>query len=97
MMRIVIRDRRVRSGLRGQYTFDWEVDYTKISSDIPLTAKVLKQYKDTKNYVGYATFKGLSKDDIKSILSAVKRQEAHLNVDRMGNCAFYKLDKVKKQ
>jgi len=95
MMKIVVKDRRFGPSLRGRYTFDWKVDYTKIPRDIPLTEKVLKQYAKTKSPIGYATFRGLNKDDIRSILSAVKRLEAHVNVDRMGNCAFYKLDRRK--
>ena len=92
-MRIVVRDRRYGISLRGRYTLDVKIDYPSIPSDLPLTKKVLEQYRATKNDVyGYATFQGLRVYDIITILSAVKRQEGHVNVDRMGNCAFYKLD-----
>ncbi len=90
-MRIVVRDKRIGPSKR-RYTMDFKVDYPKISKSLSLTNKVLNQYRKTKSPVGYATFRGLSNTDIRSILSAVKRLEAHLNVDRWGNVAYYKLN-----
>jgi len=91
MTRIVVKDRRFGSTMRARYTLDITVDYTQIPNNLPITDNVLRQYKETKSAIGYATFRGLNLDDIKSILSATKRQEAHLNVNRMGHCAYYKL------
>ncbi len=93
MTRVVVHDRRFNQSLRGRYTLDIRIHYASIPDNIPLSSKVLKQYKETKNLLGYTTFRGLNQEDIESIFSAVHRQEAHLNVDRMGNAAFYKLDK----
>lgn len=89
-MRIVVENRRYRLGTR-HYTLDIKIDYRSIPDDLLLTDKVLEQYRRTKNNIGFTTFRGLDIDDIKSILSAVKRQEAHVSIERMGNCAFYKL------
>lgn len=93
MTRIVVQDKRYKGLHKARYIFDWKVDYRTVPNDIPLTSNVLKQYKQKKNNIGYCTFRELNKKDIISILSAVKRQEAHLNVDRMGNCAYYILHK----
>ena len=83
-MRIVIKDKRSRSGaLRARYTTDIKIDYPGIPDNIPLTDSVLEQYDNTKSPLGYSTFRGLQLDDIKSILSTVKRQKAIVCVDRM--------------
>ena len=90
-MRIVVKDRRFGASVRPRYAFDVQVDYPSIPDNLPLTNNVMKQYQATKNNIGYTTFRGLNIDDIKTILSAVKRQDAHVNVNRMGHCAYYKL------
>ena len=90
-MRIVIHDRRCNHSLRARYTLDCQIDYKTIPDNLPLTDKVLKQYRDTKSPIGFSSFRGLDIEDIKTILSATKRQEAHLDIDRMGNCTYYKL------
>jgi hypothetical protein len=68
--------------------------YKDIPSDIELSSKALTHWKTTKNNVGYAKFDTLSLDDIISIVSAVKRLDAHLNINRIGDVAFYKIGKV---
>ena len=88
-MRIVVRDRRYATG--RHYTFDENLDYSRLSDTIQLTDKVRRHYRKNKSSLNYATFRGLAIQDIMSILSAVKRQEAKVNVDRWGNCAYYKL------
>jgi len=93
-MRVVIHDRRFNHSLRARYTLDCMVDYKSLPDNLPLTDKVIKQYAQTKSLIGFSSFRGLGIEDIKTILSATKRQEAHVDVDRMGNCAFYKLHKV---
>lgn len=94
-MRIVVHDKRYKHCIKPRYTLDINLDYKLIPDNIPLTQNVLKQYQDVKNpVIGYAHFRGLTIEDIKSILSAVKRNEAHLNVDRMGITYVYKLHKI---
>ena len=88
-MKIVVKDRRLSPSGRTKPKYD--IDYGVIRRNIPLTQKVLRHYKVTKSPVGYATFRGLGLRDIKSILSAVKRQEARINVERYGMVAYYKL------
>jgi hypothetical protein len=90
-MRIVVHDKRFHPSLKGKYILDIKIDYPSIDNSIPLTNKAKEKYKALKNNIGYSTFRGLSIKDIISVLSAVKRQEAHVNVDRMGNCCYYKL------
>ena len=94
-MRVVVADKRFREvGLKSKYyTLDCNIDYPNLPDNLPLTDKVLKHYKATKNNIGFTTFRGLDEEDIKSILSATKRQEAHVNVNRYGICAFYTLHK----
>lgn len=92
-MRIVVHDNRFRRQLQCRLTLDLSIDYRLIPNNLALTSKVQKQYQATKNNIGYTTFRGLNIEDIKSILSAVKRHEAHVNVDRMGHCAYYYLGK----
>lgn len=90
-MRIVVADKRYHKHIQPRYTMDITINYKEIPSNIPLTVKSLRHWENTKNTVGYAKFNNLDTYDIKSILSAVKRQEGHLNVNRMGHTAFYKL------
>lgn len=90
-MRIVVKDKRFGGTLRARYTLDIDIDYKTVPGDLELTRQVIEQYKRTKNNIGYTTFRGLAKEDIITILSAVKRQEAIVNVNRMGHCAYYKL------
>ena len=77
-----------------------EVNPRDVSNDIPLTKKALSNWRtfikaDTGvGKIGYAKFNGLNKRDILSIISATKRQEAHLNSDRWGAVAFYNLRKL---
>ena len=87
-MRIVVKDRRFKTG--KHYSFDKEVDYSNIPV-ISLTDKVQKHYQTTKSGLNYSTFRGLTLKDILSILSATKRGEALVNVDRWGNVYAYKL------
>ena len=89
-MRIVVKDRRYNSSGR-KYTMDIQIDYKSIPEGIPLTDRVISHYKTHKSIMGYATFRGLNRDDIISILSAVKRQQACVNVERYGNTAFYSI------
>ena len=89
-MRIVVMDRRSRQRIRPRYTLDIQIDYKSLSDNIPVTPKAIEHYKQTKTLI-YATFKDLTEADIASILSAVKRQEADVNVNRIGHCAYYRL------
>jgi hypothetical protein len=65
-----------------------------IPKDVILSDAAIENWKITKNAVGLAGFDSLDNDDIISILSAVKRNEASLNVNRHGQAAFYKIGKV---
>ena len=88
-MKIVIKDRRFSSSRRTKPKYD--IDYGAVSRNIPLTQKALQHYEATKSPLGYASFRNLGLKDIKSILSAVKRQEVRINIDRWGQVAYYKL------
>ena len=96
MTRVVVRDRRFdRRMIKSRYIMDIKIDYPSIPGDIPVSDKAMSHCDKTKSNIGYADFRGLSKQDIISIFSAVKRQGAHVNVDRMGNCAYYMLKGIK--
>jgi hypothetical protein len=91
-MRIVVHDKRFKHSLQPKYTLDLKLDYKLIPGDLKLADNAINHYIKSHNAIGYAEFDTLAELDIKSVLSAVKRQEAHLNVDRMGNVAFYHLN-----
>jgi len=61
------------------------------AGSIPLTAKAISHWKTTKDALGYALFNGLTIHDIKSIVSATKEGRAHMDVERMGRAAFYRI------
>ncbi len=63
-----------------------------ISDRIPLTKKAIDHWAKTRNDVTrYTSFKGLDWHDALSIISATKRGEAMINVDRWGRAAFYQI------
>ena len=91
VMRIIVKDRRFGNSLKARYIVDLQIDYPSIPNNLKVTDRVLEQYKHNKSVLGYTSFRGLSYKDIVTILSAVKRGEATVNVNRMGHCAYYKL------
>lgn len=93
-MKIIVADKRNKRQIRPRYTMEVNIVYKDIPDDITLTQKALTHWQDTKNNIGYAKFDTLDIKDIHSIVSAVKRQEAHLTINRVGDVAFYKIGKV---
>ena len=64
----------------------------EIGDDIPLTENAYNHWKQNKSELGYASIPTrFSQDDVVSILSAVRRGEASVGVNRMGVLAFYKI------
>jgi len=94
MMRIVIRDKRFKHSCYNQYKVVYELEPKYIDDTIPLTQHAFEHWKEAKNNIGYATLEGLTLEDIKSIISASRRKEAHMNIERWGRVAWYKLDKI---
>ena len=93
-MKIVVRDRRFRTGIYEAWKVVFEVDAKTVPNNIPLTEKVISHHKMDKNSVGYATMRGLKLEDIISIISSSKRGEGHMNIERWGRVAYYKLPLV---
>ena len=96
-MRIVIKDRRFKINSKPQAWKGFDLDYQVISPGLPLTQRAINTWQEHKSPLGYCGFRGLDIEDIKSILSAVKRQEARINVNRWGQVAYYKLINVGKE
>lgn len=67
-----------------------------IPLDIPLTKKAISYWEKTHNALGYSNFDSLNEADVRSITSGTKRQACHMNVERWGRAAFYKLNPDKK-
>ena len=91
MIKIVVRDRRYRTGEYKAWKVMHEIDGKTIDTSLALTPNAFTHWKRDKSPLGYATMRGLSLADIRSIISAAKRGEAHMNVERWGRAAFYKL------
>jgi hypothetical protein len=81
---------------RNWETFKGTIKTGEIDDKLPLTDKSQKYWEQNKSELGYANLRGLSEEDIRSILSAVRRGEASVNVNRMGKLAFYKLKHLRK-
>ena len=90
-MKIAIRDRRFKSGNLRAYRTIYDIDARTIDASIPLTPKVISHWQSAKNTIGFADMMGLSEGDIKSIISAVRRKEAYIDIERLGRVAFYNL------
>ena len=90
-MKIAIRDRRYRTGTYKTWKVIHEIDAKTVDASIPLTNRAIKHWEEDKSTIGYATMRGLSLADIKSIISATRRNEAHMNIERWGRVAYYKL------
>lgn len=78
---------------RNWETFKGTIKTGEIDDKLPLTDKSKKYWGQNKSELGYANLRGLSEEDVRSILSAVRRGEASVTVNRMGKLAFYKLRK----
>ncbi len=78
---------------RNWETFKGTIKTGEIDDKLPLTDKSQKYWEQNKSELGYANLRGLAEEDVRSILSAVRRGEASVSVNRMGKLAFYKLRK----
>ena len=78
-----------RAGMRQTYKLAYI--FENIPNNIPLTKKAISHWKATKSSLGYTNYRTLYKNDVLSIVSATKRGEAIMNVNRMGQNAVYKL------
>jgi len=78
---------------RNWETFKGTIKTGEIDDKLPLTDKAKMHLEQNKSELGYANLRGLSEEDVRSILSAVRRGEASVSVNRMGKLAFYKLRK----
>jgi hypothetical protein len=76
---------------RNWETFKGSLKTGEIDETIPLTDKARKYWEDNKSELGFVNLRGLKEDDVKSIISAARRGEATVSVNRMGKLAFYKL------
>lgn len=69
----------------------------EIDDSLPLTDKAMQHWhkeaaeQKPGGFLGYVNMRGLKEEDVRSILSAVRRGEASVTVNRMGKMAFYKL------
>lgn len=98
MMKIVIpykvsdKTRHLLSSDPKYWKVVLEIEGKDIPLDLPLTESAISYWKENKFPItNYVNFKTLTKDDILSILSAVKRQEARLSVNRWGQVSCYKI------
>ena len=104
--KIAIADRRYSNWQRGQshpgsWRIIWEYEGKEIPKDIPrdipLTPRAVTHWKAHKDIMGTAAFRGetikdsLTTIDIKSIVSATKRGEATMYINRMGQVIGYKI------
>ncbi|MFA5381959.1 MAG: LPD38 domain-containing protein [Candidatus Micrarchaeia archaeon] len=76
---------------QGWKVIEGSVHPKDIGTDIPLTDKALNHWRANKNELGMVNLKGLSEADIQSIISAAKRDEASVTVNRMGDFASYRI------
>jgi hypothetical protein len=91
MGKVVTKPRGKHTGLKP-WKVVYEYGFWDYPKGYPLTKKSVNHWRRTKNAVGYALFNGLAVRDIKGVLSAIKEGKGHLNVNRMGEIAFYKLN-----
>jgi hypothetical protein len=99
MMTFVKPNYRYSRLSRAHTTKAWikivELEGKNIPSDIPLTEKSISHWKENKlEVIGYVNFCGLSVTDIISIVSATKRGEAMISINRFGQVAIYKIKKI---
>lgn len=108
MTKVVIADRRYSNWHRGQnrpgaWRVIWEYEGKDIPDDIPLTARAIHHWRVHKDVLGAANFRGmtiqdvLAADDLKSIISACKRGEATVYINRIGQVIGYKIIKTEKR
>ena len=77
--------------MRNWETFEGTIKTGEIDDSLPLTEKARTYWEQSKNELGYVNMRGLKEEDVRSIISAVRRGEATATVNRMGQLAFYKL------
>lgn len=95
MIRVVKPNSKSKWNL-NHYPAAWKVVLelergSDIPAGVPLTSRARSWWESHKSALGYANFRTLRKADILSILSASKRAEARLGVNRWGACHGYKL------
>lgn len=91
----MIRDRQfINTNSKDSFKIILTFNWMNIAPNVPLTALAKTNYFKSKLSHGcvYTTFRNLKAEDIISILSAVKRQEAEINTERYGRIAYYKLN-----
>ena len=93
MIKIVIKDKRFKHSCYNQYRVVYEIDSKNVDNTIPLSQRAFEHWQQTKNNIGFAGMDGLTLNDVKSIISASRRAEAHMDIERWGRVAFYKLIK----
>jgi hypothetical protein len=100
--KVVIADRRYSNWNRGQnrpgsWRIVWEYEGKDIPRDITLTSRAIEHWQTHKDQMGAAAFRGstikdtLSIEDIRSIISTIKRGEAVGYINRMGQISGYKI------
>jgi hypothetical protein len=97
MIKIVVKDKRFKHSCYEQYKVIYEINGADIDTSIPLTENAKKHWNESQKQLGllgYADMNNLTLEDIKSIISTSKRAEAHMNIERWGRVAWYKLDKI---
>ncbi len=95
-MMIAVRPKSKSVWKLGRDPNAWEVilriEGKSIPPNIPLTTRSinhwLKEHDDATKYVSLKSLTGI---DVISIISASKRQEVSLSIDRWGRLAFYKI------
>ena len=100
--KVVVADRRYSRHNRGQnrpgsWRVIWKYSGKDIPNDLPLTQRAIDHWRKHKDTLSAANFRGdtlkdiLSVDDLKSIISACKRGEANIYINRMGDIIGYKI------
>lgn len=91
-MTIKIRDRRYSA---TNY-YGWKTFITYIGKDIKpclqVSKNIVEHWNRNKSLLGYATFRGLSKEIALLIVQLAKGGKVHLGINRWGDVTSYKVN-----
>lgn len=95
-MIIAVRPKSRSQYQRGHDPKAWEVilriEGQDVPPNIPLTTRAINHWiKEHDDATKYVNLSSLRAEDVISIISATKRQEVSVSIERWGRLAFYKI------
>ena len=76
--------------------FTGTIETRAIPHDIPITPKARKHWETNRDdFTGFVNVRGFTETDVISVISAAKRGEASVTVNRWGFFAFFKIKEGK--